>query len=154
MMFLTYMLGIITGVVAGIIANLLTPSMKSLWGKLLSMQERNYRAQIQQEIQPLQYELDQLNRFRASERDLYIYLFRWLLGIMSIFVAAVACGLVAVGNSVAKLLLVSLALLILAAVTTLVLLFWCGNFTAIGMQKRTAELEGKIAKLGAKLPER
>jgi hypothetical protein len=83
------LVGMLIGLVMSIVANLLTPFMKPLWGKFLALQERGQRAQLQQEIKTHQRELDQLNRFKASERDLYLDLFRWLLGIIALFFAGV-----------------------------------------------------------------
>jgi hypothetical protein len=149
---MTLLLGILIGLVTGIAANLLTPLAPRLWITLVSMQRHGYQAQIQQKIKTLQFNLDQLNRFGASDRDLYLYLFQWLLGIISIIVTAIACAVIAVTTSEERLFTVSLALLILAAVSSLVILLFCHDVTATGIQKKTAKLEADISKLRAKLP--
>jgi len=74
------------------------------------MQERGYRAQVQLRIRVLEADLERLNRLKASDRDLYLYLFRWVLGIISIFVVAVTCGIIGFANSQPGLLTTSVVL--------------------------------------------
>ncbi len=89
------LLGFLLGLVGGVIANLLTPLMKPLWVKLHSLQQRGHQAQIRQQVKVLQTQLDQLNARKVTpEKDLYLELFQWSLGIFSIFVAGVACAFI------------------------------------------------------------
>lgn len=99
----------------------------------------------------LQVQLDQLNRFRASDRDLYLYLFQWLLTIICSIAAAGACAVIAAADSDKRLYTLGLVFLMLAVVSTLVLLPFCGSVTTVGIMKKTAKLEADIAKLQARL---
>ena len=63
--------------VLSIAANLLTPGMKPLWATVVSWTRRSAEPQTRQRIKVLQTNLDQLSRFQASDRDFYLYLFRW-----------------------------------------------------------------------------
>lgn len=85
-----FLLGSLVTVVLGITANLLTPKMKPLLAMFRSVQQRGEHSQIRQHIRQLQAELDRFNRFKASERAFYVYLFQWLFGILGISVAAAA----------------------------------------------------------------
>ena len=109
------------------------------------------QSQIRQQVKVLQTSLEQINRFRASERDLYLYLFRWLLAIIAAFTAAVGVTLFAVARPDLRLFNLSLILFVLAITLSLVILWTCRDFTTAGMEKRTATLERDIAKLIAKL---
>src|SRR5439155_13862512 len=87
------LLVILLSVVTSVVANLLTPFIKPFWVKLLSLQHRGYQAQIRQQIKVAKVQLEELNvRKAAPEKDLYLELFQWSLGIFSIFVAGVACA--------------------------------------------------------------
>jgi hypothetical protein len=149
-----YLVGILIGIFASIVANLLTPFMKPLWGKFMALWVWGHRAQLGQQIKVLQAQLDQLNRFKASERDLYLYLFRWLLGIISIFAAALPCGVIGFANSQPPLIMAALVLLFFAAIATLVLLSSCNNLTTDGMEEKTVWVRNKIAQHRAKVPDR
>src|SRR6266540_1417771 len=92
---LLFLLGVLVTVLAGVAANLLTPFAKPLWAWVRSVMHRSERATIEQEIRTRQAQLKQLDRFRNSDRDLYLYLFQWLLGIATMFVAAVGCAILA-----------------------------------------------------------
>ena len=150
------LLGFLLGIVASIAGNLLTPSMTPLWAKFRSLQRSGYKARIREELKPLQVQLDQLNRFKESERDLYLYLFQWSLSIIAFVVAGVACAFVARSLEMSPasqelLLSASLALLLVAVISCLVTVWSSFDYTSTGMQKRIARLEANIAKLTAKL---
>jgi hypothetical protein len=152
------LLGVLLGFVASVIANLVTPFMRPLWVKLLSLQRRGYHAQIRQQIKALQIQLDQLNARKAGpEKDLYLELFQWSLGIFSIFVAAVACAFLGMTASDASVIvrdrLFKWALIFLtsAVVLSLFMVSYGRGLTSKGMEKRIAKLEADIAKLTAKL---
>jgi hypothetical protein len=127
--------------------------MGPLWGKALSLQRSGRQAQIREQLKPLRMNVDQLNRFRDSERDLQVYLFQWLVNIIAFIAAAIACALVArslVGistKSQQELLTASLVLLLTAVISSLVMLRASFDYTAAGSAKRLAKLEGQIAKL-------
>jgi hypothetical protein len=153
----SFLLGSLVTVALGIIANLLTPGMKPLWATIHSLQRRGAQSQIRQKIKQLQAELDRFNRFKASERAIYVYLFQWLFGIIGISVAAAACALVAtvLVSAEARRLAVNASLILsLAAVTScFVMVASCTEVTAAGIQKKIGKLERDIATLTAKLPE-
>jgi hypothetical protein len=148
------LLGYLAGILSGITANLLTPLTQRLWIAWRSFSQKSQRAQIQQQIKPLQRELDQLEHFRLSQRDLYLYLFRWLLGIASLFIGSVACVVLSISTRPGLqpgFLLASLVLLISAAVSTLVMLLYAAHWTTTGTPKRIARLKADIERLTAKL---
>jgi hypothetical protein len=145
------LLGIFIGVVTSIVGNLLTPFVRPIWGRFAAIQARGYRARIEQQIKVLQVELDQLDRFNASDRDLFLYLFRWLLSIIAVFVAALTCGFLGVTSVQPGLSLAALILLVLAAVMALVVVSWCGYLTTHRTAERTSQLHDQIAKLKAKV---
>jgi len=148
---MTLLIGILIGLTTSVIGNLVTPLTKPLWSKFVSLQHRGTQSQIRQQVKVLQTSLEQINRFRASERDLYLYLFRWLLAIIAAFTAAVGVTLFAVARPDLRLFNLSLILFVLAITLSLVILWTCRDFTTAGMEKRTATLERDIAKLIAKL---
>jgi hypothetical protein len=149
---MTLLLGILIGLTTSVIGNLVTPLIKPLWAKFLSLQQRGMQSQIRQQVKVLQTSLDQINHFRASDRDLYLYLFRWLLAIIAAFTAAVGVTLFAVARPDLRLFNFSLILFLLAITLSLVILWTCRDFTTAGMEEKTAKLERDIAKLIAKLP--
>jgi polyferredoxin len=148
-------LGSILTIVLGIVANLLTPTVKPLWAGFLDIQRRGRDAETRKKIAQLQGELDRVRRFGQSERDLVLYLFRWLLGIIAIFGAAAVFAMVAVFTNVASarslLLNVSLVLFLTTGVAAFVMLVWCGHLTSVGLPKYIAKLEANIAGLRATL---
>jgi hypothetical protein len=155
---LMFLAGCLVTLVLGIAANLLTPGMKPLWETVVSWSRRGQESQTRQQLKVLQVNLDQLNRFESSERELYLYLFRWLLGIIALLVAALACALVTVVGTVTPadrvaLAQLSLVFAIFALVSCVVLLWACSDFTVAGIQKRKTKLASAIAKLTATLPE-
>jgi len=153
-----FLLGCLVTIVLGIAANLLTPGLKPLWATVVSWSRRGLEASIRQKLNVLQFQLDQLNRLKASNKDLYLYFFRWLLGIIAFLVASFACALLAIVGMITpearvELTTASLVFLIFALVSCVVVLGMCGDYTVAGMGKKTAELEANIAKLTATLPE-
>ena len=151
-----FLLGSLVTVALGIIANLLTPQMKPLWAMLRSLQQRGEHSQIRQRIKQLQAELDRFNRFKASERAIYVYLFQWLFGILGISVAAAACAFVApmfVSADARSLAANASLILSLAAVTCCFIMVWASaEVTAAGIQEKISKLEDAISKLRTKLP--
>ena len=145
------LLGILIAIFTGIISNLLTPYLKPLWRKFTAMQERGHRAQLEKEIREFQAELDRRSRLQASDKDLYLHLFRWLLGILSFFAAAGLCGVLGFANKEPELIKGALVLLIIASGATLGILGYCGTLTTEGMEKRTAQLQKEIAQRKAQL---
>ena len=127
----------------GIIANLLTPRMKPLRAMILSLPQRGAQSQIRQNVKQLQAELDRFNRFKTSERAIYVYLFQWLFGILGISVAAGACSFVAtmlVSADARRLATNASLILSLAAVTSCFVMVWSsGEVTAAGMSQRCRE---------------
>jgi len=134
-----------------IAGNLLTPNVKLWWAMLLALNQRGYEARLREQIKPLQASVDQLDRFRASERDLHVFLFQWTVGILAFFVVGVACAIGGNLNSDAELVRLGLLLLLVATVTALVILWSAGDFTVAGMEKKTAQLKSEIAALTSKL---
>ena len=120
---------------------------------------RGVESQTRQNLKVLQNSLDHLNRFKDSERDLYLYLFRWLLSIIAFLVAAAGCaffvivGVTPTPHGFEELTKASFLFLLFALVSCVVMLRFCGNYTIAGMQKEAARLEAAIAKLRATLPE-
>jgi hypothetical protein len=155
---LLFLLGCLVTLVLTIAGNLLTPGMKPLWATVTSWSRRGVESQTRQQLKVLQVNLDQLNRFEASDRDLYLYLFRWLLAIIAFLVAAFACAFLATSSSVVtpkgreELTKASFTFLIFSLVCCVVVLGHCGDYTVAGTQKKKAELEDSIAKLVATLP--
>jgi len=151
------LLGVLLGFVASVIANLVTPFMKPLWVRLLSLSRRGYQAQIRQQIQVLQTQLDQLNaRKAAPEKDLYLELFRWSSAGFAAFVGGVACALIAMAgpdSDPARSFLLNAALILIttAVAFSMVMVTYSRDLTSAGMLKKTAKLEADIAKLTAKL---
>jgi uncharacterized membrane protein (DUF106 family) len=151
------LLGVLLGFVASVIANLVTPFMKPLWMKLVSLQRQGYQAQVRQQIKVLQTQLDRLNARRAGpEKDLYLELFQWSLGSFSAFVGGIACALIATVGSTSDrargfLLNAAMGLLIVAVVVSLVMLNYSRELSSTGMLKKAAKLEADLAKLTAKL---
>jgi hypothetical protein len=152
----SFLLGSLVTVVLGIIANLLTPTMKPLWAMLRSVQQRGEHSQTRRKIKQLQAELDRFNRFTTSERAIYMYLFQWLFGILGISVAAAACGFVApmLVSADARSVVANASLILsLAAATCCFIMVWfSGEVTATGIQKKMSKLEDSISKLRTKLP--
>jgi hypothetical protein len=89
MLVLGIVLGCLGTIALSITANLLTPGMYPLWATVVSWTRRGLEAQTRQKLKVLQAELDRLNRFQASDRDLYLYLFQFLLAIIGFLVAAI-----------------------------------------------------------------
>lgn len=153
---LMFLVGCFVTLVLSIAANLLTPGMKPLWATVVSWSRRSAESQTRQNIKVLQGNLDRLNRFQASDRDLYLYLFRWLLGIIALLVAAVACAFSTLTLTITpearlELTKASFAFAILALALCLVILG--SDFTVAAILKSKAKLEAGIAKLTATLPE-
>lgn len=153
------LLGILIGLVSGIVANLLTPFAAPLWSTLVTLQRHGYHANIRQQIKVHQNQIGELTRRHAgSNRDLFLYLLKWLLTIFATFTLAVACTFVAMTSSEVndlarrRLLFASLACLIGTIVLTIFLLAECRNLTETGVRKRIAKLESDIVKLTRKLP--
>ena len=106
-------LGIVIGLATSVVANLLTPLVtRRLWPALVAMQRSGERAQIRQEIERLQAQLDQLERFKLSDREVYIYLFQWLLGIMCSIAVAIGFAIEATISSSSRLQSLALASLV------------------------------------------
>jgi uncharacterized membrane protein YeaQ/YmgE (transglycosylase-associated protein family) len=153
---LLLLLGFLLGIVSSVVGNLLTPWTPRLWARVLSLQRSGRQAQIRQQLIPLRSELEQLNRFRESERDVQVYLFQCLLTIIAVIAGAFACALVAsaVGISIraqGNLLTASLVCLLTAVISSLIVLRASFHYTATGSAKRIAKLESEIAKLNAQL---
>jgi hypothetical protein len=155
---LMFLLGSLVTVALGIVANLLTPGVKPLWATGISWARHGMEAQTRQKLKVLRVELDQLNRFKASDRDLYLYLFRWVLGIIALLVAAIVCAFVSMADTITsedrlQLVRVSLFLLLVSLISSVVILRYCSDYTVAGTEKKIATLEATIAKLKATLPE-
>lgn len=154
-----FLLGILFTLVTGIIANLLTPLAPPLWRKVLIWQQHGQHAQVRQRLKVAQGELDLLSRRRSgSDRELFLYLLRWLLSIVALFALAAACVFIAATSpdvaAIARqrLLLASLVCLVASIVLSIFLLLECGRLTEAGLEKRTSALKTEIARLVAKLP--
>jgi hypothetical protein len=120
------------------------------------VRQRGEHSQIRQEINQLQAELDRFNRFKASERAIYVYLFQWLFGILAISVAAAACAFAApmLVSADARSLAANASLILsLTAVTCCFIMVWsAAEVTAAGIQEKISKLEDAISKLRTKLP--
>ena len=148
------LLGIVIGLATSVVANLLTPLVtRRLWPALVAMQRSGERAQIRQEIERLQAQLDQLERFKLSDREVYIYLFQWLLGIMCSIAVAIGFAIEATISSSSRLQSLALASLAAAVMLTLVILVTSRDFTSERIYRRAAQLEAKIAGLHIKVGE-
>jgi hypothetical protein len=153
------LLGILLGLVTSIIGNLLTPFTKPLWLRLTLLQRQSERAAIRERLQTLHKELEQINRRQAgSDRDLFLYLFKWVLGIFAVFVAAIACALVYLVQppditfvARQRLFTAALVCLIGSLGMSILVLMEARYLTVDGLRQRKEYLEREIAKLTGKL---
>ena len=153
------LLGILIGLATSVFGNLLTPLVKSFWVRFLLWQKRGYHNTLRQQIKVLETNRDNLiRRMTESNRDFFLYLSQWLVGIFTAFV--LACGCVFIGFSApdtterARIVLLNGALVfsILVIVLGLIMLAECRTYTSLGSQKRLASIDAQKAKLVAKLP--
>jgi hypothetical protein len=150
---LKLLLVFVLGIVTSVAGNLLTPWSRRFSAGIASLGRRSMRGQIEQTIKPLQSELDQLKRFSASDRDLYLYLFRTVLAIITFCIGGLAL-LVLSNTTVVNpryFSLFSFLLFAVAAMMSSIMVTSSRHYSTIGMPKRTARLQEEIAELQAKL---